>query len=904
MGGVGVTPLLGRNRELDAARRVVDRDGPNGVILVGEAGIGKTSLWLDAVRHAEEAGFDVRTARPTEAEASFGFGVLGDLLAEIDDDALAALAPPQRRALEAALLLRDDDAEPPVPYAVAAAFLAALRSEAAKRPVLIAIDDLQWVDPSSAVVLQYALRRADPAEIRFLLARREGEPETIDAGATPVNGRLDTLTLQGLSFGATQHLLATRGIELGRGAARRVHEISNGNPYFALELGSAIQHGTVPPSGELPLPPTLLEVLGERLQRLTKAAELAVLTVAIGAELTLDRVGDVLGTLDGVDSAAAAGALVVALGRVRLAHPLIGSAVLGRVSLGERRRLHALLAETSDDIEERARHLAEAGDPPNSVVAAELESAFERAWRRGALDAAGDLASAAVRFAEDEPTKARYAIEAAHYLLEAGAFAESAQSSETAIALLPAGSQRARALLLLSQTLRNQRALDLVDEAIESARDDPALLVKILAEKVSLLSMSVLAIPEAAEIAAEGLERARELGAPEVLETIRVEAAWPAVLLGRDIEPLLHGLHVRARSVFDDADRMRGIRALWRGELPLARAYFEASLERARDRGEEWSVFVYLHHLVELAVRVGDVGALESALDHIDLQAGGLPFARAGRFRGRAFVAALRGEVVLAEEVAVDVFGELRMRWHTLEVTRARGLARFFGGDFEGAAADLETVCGQVRSAGVADPGAFPASPDLVETLIRLERPDEAERELAWLEARASEQQHPWGLAAAARARGLLQAHAGDLETAETSLREALARFSRLELPLDEARTRVALGRMLRRSNRRRAAREQLVDAVDAFERLGAVPLAADARSELERVGGRARASGLTPTEERVAALVADGRTNREVADALVVSVRAVEANLTRIYSKLGVRSRVELTRVLTDRDL
>jgi len=904
MGGAGVTPLLGRNRELDAARRLTDVDGLNGVVLVGEAGIGKTSLWVAVVRHAEEAGFDVRIARPTEAEASFGFGVLGDLLNEIDERTLTALTPPQRRALEAALLLRDSEAEPPAPYAVAAAFLAALRGAAAERPVLIAIDDLQWVDPSSAVVLQYALRRADPGEIRFLLARREGEPETIDVAATPVYGRLETLTLRGLSFGATQHLLAGRGIDLARASARRVHEISNGNPYFALELGAAIQHGAVPSDGELPLPPTLLEVLGERLRRLTKTAELAVLTVAIGAELTLDRVASVLGTLDGVDAATIAGALVVAGGRVRLAHPLIGSAVRGRASLAERKRLHALLAETSDDIEERARHRAEATDPPDAAVAAELERALERAWRRGALDAAADLASEAVRFAADDVAKARYATDAARYLIEVGAFGESAEFAEIAVALLPNGRDRARALYVLSQSQDHQRALDVVDEAIEGAGDDRALRVRAIAQKVALISMSVVSIPEAAEIAAGGLELARDVDSLEVVEMMRIEAAWPTALLGRDIEPLIRGMKDRDTSVFDDAGRMRGIRAMWRGEVPQARAYFEAALERARDRGEEWSVFVYLHHLVELEVRIGDVDALESALDYIDVQAGGLPFARAGRLRGRAFAAAWRGQAEVVEELVGDIFIELRMRWHSLEATRARGVARLFAGDLEGAAADLETVTGEVRSAGVAEPGAFPASPDLVEALVQLGRIEDAQRELAWLEARASEQQHPWGLVVACRARGLLEEHLGHLEAAEASFSDGLARHSGLTLPLDEARTRVAFGRVLRRTNRRRDAREQLTRAVESLEALGVVPLAADARSELERVGGRARASGLTPTEERVAALVAEGRTNREVADELVVTVRAVEANLTRIYSKLGVRSRVELTRALADRDL
>jgi DNA-binding CsgD family transcriptional regulator len=240
-----------------------------------------------------------------------------------------------------------------------------------------------------------------------------------------------------------------------------------------------------------------------------------------------------------------------------------------------------------------------------------------------------------------------------------------------------------------------------------------------------------------------------------------------------------------------------------------------------------------------------------------------------------------------------------RQRWQALEATRARGLAHLLAGDLDKAVADLEAVTESVRAAEILEPGAFPASPGLVEALARLGRPEDAARELAWLEERSREQDHPWGLAVSARARGLLHEQAGELADAEASLRESLERHADLELPLDEARARLALGRVLRRDGRRREARELLSDAAERLGALGVEPLAAAARAELASVGGRAVSEqGLTPAEERVARLVAEGLTNQEVATRLVVTVRAVEANLTRVYAKLGVRSRTQLARI------
>jgi DNA-binding NarL/FixJ family response regulator len=186
--------------------------------------------------------------------------------------------------------------------------------------------------------------------------------------------------------------------------------------------------------------------------------------------------------------------------------------------------------------------------------------------------------------------------------------------------------------------------------------------------------------------------------------------------------------------------------------------------------------------------------------------------------------------------------------------------------------------------------------PNAIEALAAAGEAERAQALLEPLEHRARALGHDWCLAAVARCRGLLLAERGDVEAAERSFADALALHERLSLPLDRARTELVRGAVLRRAKRRRAARESLEAALATFERLGAGLWAARARAELSRVGGRAASRGdLTAGERRIAELVAEGKTNKEVAASLFVSVRTVEAALTRTYGKLGVRSRTEL---------
>jgi len=200
------------------------------------------------------------------------------------------------------------------------------------------------------------------------------------------------------------------------------------------------------------------------------------------------------------------------------------------------------------------------------------------------------------------------------------------------------------------------------------------------------------------------------------------------------------------------------------------------------------------------------------------------------------------------------------------------------------------------QAMGVREPAYFRIVPDEVEALVALGRLDEAEALRAPFVEAGRNLDRAWAIATGARCRALVLAARGDLTGASAAADEAVRVHDDLPLPFELGRTLLVRGTVERRAKRKREARDTLTRALEVFDGLGAALWADKARAELARIGGRAPSSlDLTPTEDKVAALVASGSTNREVADALFVSVHTVEANLKRIYRKLGIRSRTEL---------
>ena len=410
---------------------------PAVLLLQGEAGIGKTTLWLAGVAEAREKGLRVLVARPGEAETGLAFAALADLLGEALELVADALPRPQRRALRVALLLEDLEGAPPEERLVAAALVSVLRGLAARGPVLIAIDDVQWLDPASTRALAFAVRRLAPDPLSVLLAQRVAAGDGLPLGLAraPAELTVDVLAVSPLSLGELHEvLLQFTGVALARPVMRRLHEVSAGNPLFALEFARALDlRGPWDPGAPLPVPTTLHELVRSRLGILAPAARALLPVLAAQPNATVGRLR-AAGAADvdaGVAAAIEAGVIERDGERVRFTHPLLASAAYADLTAQERRALHRRLALAAEEPEERGHHLAFATDAPDERVAAELDAAAGHAIRRGAIPAAADFHAHARRLtpANDGKSARRRAAEEADCRLLLGETSARGRSS-------------------------------------------------------------------------------------------------------------------------------------------------------------------------------------------------------------------------------------------------------------------------------------------------------------------------------------------------------------------------------------------------------------------------------------------------------------------------------------------
>lgn len=315
--------VVGREAELGALERFIAPGQPSRtLVLSGGPGIGKTTLWEAGIRIAREGGRRVLVARPSDAEAQLAYAAAIDLLDGVDAEELASLSDPQRHALEVATL-RVGAGGSPDPGAIAVAFLNLLRALSAREPLVVAVDDIQWLDPPSADALTFAARRLEDHDVRFLLAKRPGE--TLPLERARERQGLGLLEIGPLSLGAVRHLLSERlGLTVTRHVLRRLVELTRGNPLFALEIGRSVPDGHQLALGEdLPVPKTVEDLLGTRVERLPAAARSALLAVALHADLRVSELAAILDPL-APEEAVGAGIVIVDGERVRPSHPLIG----------------------------------------------------------------------------------------------------------------------------------------------------------------------------------------------------------------------------------------------------------------------------------------------------------------------------------------------------------------------------------------------------------------------------------------------------------------------------------------------------------------------------------------------------------------------------------------------------
>src|SRR6266567_4869616 len=372
-----VEGMVGRDQELAAVGEFLDGlYARPGVLLVeGEPGIGKTTVWLAGRDRAQQLGHRVLSCRPIQTETPLAFVALSDLLEPLLDETLPHLPAPQAGAREVAMLRAEAGARRPDRRAVSAAVLGAIRGLAAAGPVLLAVDDVQWLDRASAGVLEFVIHRLAEEPVGVLATSRTGEVTPLDLDRILPPGQLRRLAVDPLSVGSLQPILRRQlGVTFSRPILLRIHQASGGNPLFVLEIARAIQaRGGLRRAQPLPVPDALTDAMGARLATLGARVRRRLLVVALLAQPTLGLLDEVFAEPDRVrldlEAAQRAGVIRLAGDRILFTHPLLAAAAVAAATPGQRRRLHGRLAGASADPEERARHLALATIRPDMRVA-------------------------------------------------------------------------------------------------------------------------------------------------------------------------------------------------------------------------------------------------------------------------------------------------------------------------------------------------------------------------------------------------------------------------------------------------------------------------------------------------------------------------------------------------------
>jgi DNA-binding CsgD family transcriptional regulator len=911
------TDVVGREAELRRMAEVVGSSGPglSAVVVEGEPGIGKTTLWREALRIAREQGSTVLSCRAASHETRLSFAGLADLVGPVLDDLRPSLPDPQRRALEVALLLLDPRGPPPDERAVGAALTTALRSLAHDNRLLVAVDDVQWLDASTVAALTFALRRVvEEGSMTLLLTRRVGtDPGArfdVDQALAP--RRAERIRLEGLTLGGLSRLLARRlEVAFPRPTLLRIHETSAGNPFYSLEIGRAVlARGELRPlPGPLPIPATLDGLLGERIARLPATTRMPMLLVAAAGRLpftALERAlpGD---WEEALRPALAAGVVEIDGDTVAIAHPLLATWVYTHAGARQRGHAHATLAAAAESAEDRARHLSLSVPGRDESVAAVLETATHAALARGAPSSAAELA---VRARDATPedlveNATRRALLAGEVTWIAGDYEQARAMLRAVVDAAPGGRPRADALLRLARSARDMKeSAELCEEAWAEAEGDEALRSDIDALTAIFLQPAG-EVDRASVVAARGADSAAAIGDRRREALPRAFHALIELVAGRsfDLEAMRAAAEVEEETGPYPArigPRFLFAQALGHAdELDESRELLTALEREAREDGD----VRYGRILVTRALQEIRAGRLRIAVGLADEARDLWREVGLGQEEGKAQATLAQAKAMLGleQEARADAagaralalrsseyFGQIRAGYAELllELSLESGRAA-------DAADALLDVC---RAGGFHSALVIPAAPCAVEAFVEVSRLDEAAELARALAEQAARVPHPRLAMYAERCRGLVLGAGGDTAGAVAALERAASLRPEVRQPLERARTALLLGRLQLRARRRRAARASLDEAVVEFEGMGATLWAARAREELARIGGRTMSrDDLTTAQLRIARLAAEGKTNKEIGAALFVTPKTVEFHLRNVYAKLGVRSRTEL---------
>jgi DNA-binding CsgD family transcriptional regulator len=920
--------VLGRDAELgriEAWLRRGESDGPAsgtaGAVLVieGEPGIGKTTLWAEARRRARRAGWDVLSCRPAPSDAGLPHLGLADLLRSVPEADFVGLPPPQRRPLAVALLREEAGGADLEPRSVGTGLTALLEVLAERRPQMLAVDDAQWLDSASARSLAFALRRLDDRPLRLLATvRLEPAQERAAARTQPgprgragafgvVESALDRHAIQRLPVGplsvATTHqvLRDVLGVSFPRPVLVRIHRAAGGNPFYALEIAREVHRLGVPRAGEpLPIPDDDRDLALVRLRRLPPQTRDALAVVATMSRPTAEHLD-----LEALAAAEQAGIVRVRLGgRIEFTHPLFGSALYSSLPEATRRGLHRDLAGRVASLEEQARHLALATTAPSEATAKILDRAADVAAARGAADVAVELKDLACQITpeHDQEAAVRRRLELADRRYFAGDPNGARRELEHSFGLLLPGEQRAQVLLELGSVLWTQGSGDegmaLLSQALGEAETD-ALRARVHSR--------ISALADDCDLSVEHGEAALALLDPRTDPLLYSFALHNVALFrlyagdGADHDAIAEGIRLQREAT---SWEMSTVPAYWARNLDdfdTARQRFEDLLRAFGERGDEASSSGVLTHLAVIEAMTGRMERARALADEaLELaEQTEQETYRCMALWARARVCLGSGALPEAREAAGEVMRQLDAQPDvTLEsmVRAVLGEAALAAGDLAEADRQLSRADQIEELLHEREPASTRFQADHAEAVIRLGDLARAEALVQRMEARARALPRPWILAVSARSRGLLNAANGDLDEALTDYQRAVQAHRALDMPVERGRTLLAMGRLCRRRNERQRAQAVLAEAVGVFETAGASSWAAVAAGELRRAQGRRGSpQRLTPTERHIAELAGAGLRNHEIATRLFLSRKTVEANLSRVYTKLGIRSRAEL---------
>ena len=670
------TGVVGRDAELTAVQGFLEAvpGGFAAFALEGEAGIGKTTLWRAAHGLAAQRGMLVMRCRPAPGEAKLSFAALADLLAEVDESAFGGLPSPQRDALAVALLREAPRARAPAPRAVAAGFLGLVRALASARPVLVAVDDWQWLDVPSRRVLEFAARRLEAEPVGLLCSIRSPVIGPLIGGAV-ADDHVRRVVLGSLSLASLGRVISTSlNRSLPRPVLARIAEASRGNPFYALEIARLVGDRNVRDvalSG-LPVPDDLRRLTAGRIRRLPSRAREAVLLAAVmsGPDTRL---------VDANSLGPAEDAGIVTIdetGRVEFSHPLLASAAYSSVALSRRRALHRRAAEMVSDREQRARHLALACEQPEAAVADQLEEAAALAVSRGAPDAAAGLCELAARLTPDADIAVRgeRLLAASRFQFDAGDLARSEELAKQVLENSPMDALRARGLQQLAhlQGRRNNftQAAELAAQALAVAAGDPQLQARTELE-LAYCSASLGDLAGAVEHSAAAVGHATVAGddaglAPALACLTIVRFMGGADLDAEQLDRALAAPEPREAPLVLQPRYIDGVLRLWLGDLDGCLTRLGTLHNETFDRGQEGAAPMLLLYMVQARLWKGDL----EAAGHLATQASEAaallddPTASAIALGAGALVHAYAGDHVAGSEAqqALALFEHLQWR--------------------------------------------------------------------------------------------------------------------------------------------------------------------------------------------------------------------------------------------------